>query len=479
MQKILNFIGGDMMEPLAGEYFENEDPSIGKAYSLVPDSDESDLEHAVKAAKKAFPHWRDMHAALRAGAMHKLADLIEENAAEFARAECIDNGRPLSQCSAANIARGIANLHFFADEGQKFAGENFKSGKIESYTLPQPIGVVATISPWNLPMLLFTWKFAPALAAGNCVIAKPSEVTPMTAYMLSELVNDSGIPRGVFNVIHGKGAKIGAAITKHPDIPAISFTGGTSTGTEIYSTAAKQLKKVSLELGGKNPTIVFEDADIETASDGALAAAFSNQGQICLCGSRLLIQESIYERFKIALLRKLPNIKIGDPLEADTQHGPMVSKAHMEKVLGYIDLAVKEGGRIAAGGKRHIVDGRCKDGYFIEPTIIEKLPPDCRTNQEEIFGPVVTLLPFKTEEDAIAIANSTQYGLAASIWTQDDARAKRVSAKIESGIVWVNCWNVRDLNTPFGGVKKSGIGREGGRRAMEFFTEEKTVSRMV
>jgi aminomuconate-semialdehyde/2-hydroxymuconate-6-semialdehyde dehydrogenase len=479
MQKILNFIGGDLMEPLAGQYFENEDPSTGKAYSLVPDSDEKDLELAVSAAKKAFPQWRDMHSALRAGVMHKLADLIEENAADFARAECIDNGRPLSACITSNIARCIANLHFFADEGHKFAGENFKSGKIESYTLPQPIGVVATISPWNLPMLLFTWKFAPALAAGNCVIAKPSEVTPMTAYMLSALVNEAGIPRGVFNVLHGKGAKIGAAITKHPGIPAISFTGGTATGTEIYSAAAKQLKKVSLELGGKNPTIIFEDADIDAASDGALAAAFSNQGQICLCGSRLLIQESIYERFKIALLRKVANIKMGDPLEEDTQHGAMVSKAHMEKVLGYIDLAVKEGGKVLTGGQRHIVNGRCKDGYFIEPTIIEGLPSNCRTNQEEIFGPVVTLIPFKSEEEALAIANNTEYGLAASVWTKDDTRAKRIAAKVESGIVWLNCWNVRDLNTPFGGVKKSGIGREGGRRALEFFTEEKTVTRVV
>jgi aminomuconate-semialdehyde/2-hydroxymuconate-6-semialdehyde dehydrogenase len=479
MHKIHNFIGGDLMDPLAGQYFENEDPSIGKAYCLVPDSDEKDLEHAVKAAQKAFPHWRDMHAAERAGAMHKLADLIEENHELFARAECIDNGRPLPQCRTANIARAIANLHFFADEGHKFAGENFHSGKIESYTLPQPIGVVATISPWNLPLLLLTWKFAPALAAGNCVIAKPSEITPMTAYLLSGLVNDAGFPRGVLNIIHGKGAKIGAAITKHPDIPAISFTGGTATGTEIYSTAAKQLKKVSLELGGKNPTIVFEDADIATAVDGALAAAFSNQGQICLCGSRLLIHESIYERFKIALLRKVAEIKIGDPLEPETQHGALVSKAHMEKVLDYIVLAVKEGGKILSGGSRLVIDGRCKDGYFIGPTVIEGLPANCRTNQEEIFGPVVTLMPFKTEEEALAIANGTEYGLSASIWTQDEARAKRVSAKIESGIVWVNCWNVRDLQTPFGGVKKSGIGREGGRRALEFFTEEKTVSRIV
>ena len=479
MEKILNFIGGDLMEPLAGQYFENEDPSIGKAYSLVPDSDEDDLALAVKAAKKAFPHWRDMHAAERAGAMHKLADLIEENQAEFARAECIDNGRPITSCSTVNIARGIANLHFFADEGHKFAGEKFKSDKIESYTLPQPIGVVATISPWNLPMLLFTWKFAPALATGNCVIAKPSEVTPMTAYMLSELANEAGIPRGVFNVIHGKGAKIGAAITKHPDIHAISFTGGTATGTEIYGIAARQLKKVSLELGGKNPTIVFEDSDFDKAVEGAMAAAFSNQGQICLCGSRLLIHESIYERFKTALIRQAREIKISDPLESGTQHGPMVSKTHMEKVLGYIDLAQKEGGKILVGGQRRMVDGRCKDGYFIEPTIIEGLPANCRTNQEEIFGPVVTLIPFKTEEEAVALANSTEYGLAASVWTKDDARAKRVAAKIESGIVWVNCWNVRDLHTPFGGVKKSGVGREGGRRAMEFFTEEKTISRVA
>ena len=479
MQKILNFIGGDLMEPLAGQYFENEDPSIGKVYSRVPDSDESDLALAVKAAKKAFPHWRDMHPALRAGVMHKLADLIEENQADFARAECIDNGRPLSSCSTANIARSIANLHFFADAGRDFAGSIFKAGNLESYTLPQPFGVVATISPWNLPLLLFTWKLAPALAAGNCVIAKPSEVTPMTAYMLSALANEAGIPRGVLNVVHGRGAKIGAAITKHPDIPAISFTGGTVTGTEIYSTAAKQLKKVSLELGGKNPTIVFEDADFEAAVEGAAAAAFSNQGQICLCGSRLLIQESIYERFKIALIRKAESIKIGDPLEADTQHGATVSKSHMEKVLGYIDLAKKEGGVVLTGGKRRIVEGRCKEGYFIEPTIIEGLPPTCRANQEEIFGPVVTLIPFGMEEEAVAIANSTEYGLAASVWTKDDARAKRVSAKIESGIVWLNCWNVRDLNTPFGGVKKSGVGREGGRRAMEFFTEEKTITRSV
>lgn len=479
MKKILNFIGGAMMEPLAGQYFETEDPALGKPYALVPDSDEHDLEIAVKAARKAFPHWRDMHDAERAGLLHKLADLIDENKDEFAKAECIDNGRPLEACRAANVARGIANLHFFADLARDFGGEKYKSGTIESYTLPQPIGVVATISPWNLPLLLFTWKFAPALAVGNCVIAKPSEVTPMTAFMLSELCNDAGLPHGVFNVVHGKGAKIGAAITKHPGIPAVSFTGGTVTGTEIYAATARQLKKVSLELGGKNPTIVFDDADFDEAVEGAIAAGFSNQGQICLCGSRLLVHEKIYDRFRAEFVSKARHINIGDPLVPQTQHGPMVSKAHMEKVLGYIDLAREEGGNILTGGKRHIVEGRCKDGYFIEPTVIEGLPANCRTNQEEIFGPVVTILPFKTEEEAVTLANGTDYGLAASVWTQDKAKADRVAAKLESGIVWQNCWNMRDLNTPFGGVKKSGIGREGGRRAMEFFTEEKTISRII
>lgn len=476
MQKILNFIDGKMVEPVSGQFFDNEDPATGQTYSHVPDSDGKDLDRAVAAAKKAFPLWRDMTAEARSAVMHRLADLLEKNQEKFARAECIDNGRPLSFCLSANIARSIANLRIYAEAGKSFGGEKFLSDKVESYTLRQPFGVIATISPWNLPLMLFTWKIAPALASGNCIIAKPSEVTPMTAYMLSALANEAGFPKGVFNVIHGKGAKIGAAITKHPEIPAISFTGGTVTGTEIYSTAAKQLKKVSLELGGKNPNIVFEDADFDAALEGAKTAAFSNQGQICLCGSRLLVQESIYQKFRDALVKKAAATQIGDPLESGTQHGPMVSKPHMEKVLGYIDLAEKEGGTILTGGKRRIIEGRCRDGYFIEPTVIEGLSAACRTNQEEIFGPVVTIMPFKTEEEAITIANSTPYGLAASIWTKDAVRARRVAAKIDSGIVWVNCWNLRDLNTPFGGVKKSGVGREGGRRAMEFFTEEKTVS---
>jgi aminomuconate-semialdehyde/2-hydroxymuconate-6-semialdehyde dehydrogenase len=473
---ISNFIGGELVAPLAGHYFDNIDPAIGAAYSSVPDSDANDLDRAVAAAKKAFPAWRATPAAARAAMLNTLADLIDARKDEFIRAESIDTGKPVWLTSSVDIPRSAANLRVFADAAIHFSGQNFEKENSKSYTLRQPVGVVATISPWNLPLLLFTWKLAPALASGNCVIAKPSEVTPMTAYLLSTLINEAGFPKGVFNILHGKGANIGAAITRHPDIAAISFTGGTSTGTEIYSGASKLLKKVSLELGGKNPTIIFEDADWLTTVEGAKVAAFTNQGQVCLCGSRILVQKSIYDTFRKDFVEKTKSITIGDPLDAATRHGATVSKPHMEKVLSYIELAQKEGGKILVGGNRRTVEGRCKDGYFIEPTVIEGLAPDCRTNQEEIFGPVVTLIPFKTEEEALRIANGTQYGLAASVWTKDSARAKRVAGAIDSGIVWINCWNLRDLDTPFGGMKKSGVGREGKQRAMEFFTEEKTVT---
>jgi aminomuconate-semialdehyde/2-hydroxymuconate-6-semialdehyde dehydrogenase len=474
MITIQNFIGGELVA--AKRIFDNVDPATGAVYSQVPDSDDKDLEMAVVAAKKAFPSWRNTRPEARAAMLSKLADLIEARAEEFVRAECIDTGKPITLARAVDIPRGIANLRAFADAAKTFGGQNFEKENSKSYTLRQAIGVVSTISPWNLPLLLFTWKMAPALAAGNCVISKPSEVTPMTAFLLSQLVNEAGFPKGVVNIVHGKGANIGAAITRHPDISAISFTGGTSTGIDIYSNAAKHLKKVSLELGGKNPTIIFGDSEWSTTLEGAKAGAFTNQGQVCLCGSRILVQESIYEKFKKDFVAKTEEIVIGDPLDALTKHGATVSKPHMEKVLSYIDLAKQEGGKILTGGKRRMMNGRCKDGYFIEPTVIEGLDPNCRTNQEEIFGPVVTLLPFKTEEEVLAIANSTQYGLSASVWTGDDARAKRMAVGIDSGIVWINCWNLRDLDTPFGGMKKSGVGREGKQRAMEFFTEEKTVT---
>jgi aminomuconate-semialdehyde/2-hydroxymuconate-6-semialdehyde dehydrogenase len=474
--RILNFVAGEHREPVSRQYFDNVDPAVGRAYGLVPDSDKSDLDIAVTAARRAFPAWRDTAAESRAAMLTKLADLVEHRLEDFVRAECIDTGKPLWLCRTVDIPRSIANLRAFAGAARTFAGQSFQNEFSQSYTLRQPLGVVATISPWNLPLLLFTWKLAPALAAGNCVIAKPSEVTPMTAYLLSQLVNEAGFPKGVVNILHGKGAKIGAAITTHPDIAAISFTGGTATGMEIYNNAARQFKKVSLELGGKNPTIIFDDADWSKAVEGAKTAAFANQGQVCLCGSRILVQASVYDKFKTDFIEQAKGIVIGDPLNETTRHGAMVSRAHMDKVLRCIDVAREEGGSILLGGKRRTLEGRCGDGYFIEPTLIEGLSPTCRTNQEEIFGPVVTLIPFATEDEALRIANSTTYGLACSVWTQNPERAHRVAARIESGIVWINCWNVRDLDTPFGGVKKSGIGREGKWRAMEFFTDEKTVT---
>lgn len=471
----MNLIGGKLQAPVSGEFFDNENPATGEVFSQVPDSDERDLKLAVMAAREAFPVWRDMGAEKRAAVMFRLADLIEERMDDFVFAESADNGKPASLARMADIPRAITNLRFFAELGTMFGGDVYESDKAHSYTLRQPFGVVATISPWNLPLLLFTWKLAPALASGNCVIAKPSEATPLTAFMLSELAGEAGFPPGVLNVIHGKGPKIGAAITAHPGIPAISFTGGTATGKAIYSAAAPLLKKVSLELGGKNPTIVFEDSDPDLALQGAKIAGFTNQGQICLCGSRILVQESIYEQFRDEFVAQIKALTIGDPLSPEVMMGAMVSKAHMEKVLGYIDLAVQEGGKILCGGNRHVSRGRCENGYFIQPTVIEGLAPDCRTNQEEIFGPVVTLIPFKDEDEAVEIANCTSYGLAATVWTEDAERAKRVSERLESGIVWINCWNLRDLRTPFGGMKQSGVGREGGMRALEFFTEEKTV----
>jgi aminomuconate-semialdehyde/2-hydroxymuconate-6-semialdehyde dehydrogenase len=474
--KILNFIGGQLKEPAAGAYFDTIDPATGQAYGLVPDSGAEDLEEALAAARAAFPGWRDTPPERRAALLNRLADLIERDLEDFIRAESIDNGKPVSLARAVDIPRGAANFRAFADAALKFGGESFEKENSQSYTLRQPLGTVAAISPWNLPLLLFTWKCAPALAAGNCLIAKPSEITPMTAFLLSKLINEAGFPPGVFNVLHGRGAKIGAAITAHPGIAAISFTGGTATGRQIYKSAAENLTKVSLELGGKNPTIVFADCDFGKTVAGAVAAAFTNQGQVCLCGSRLFVQESLYENFKTAFLEKTRAIKIGDPLDPATQHGATVSKEHMEKILSYIDLARQEGGTVLAGGRRRLLEGRCKNGYFIEPTVIEGLPATCRTNQEEIFGPVVALIPFKDEADALEMANATQYGLAASVWTADDARARRMAERLESGIVWINCWNLRDLDTPFGGVKKSGVGREGKWRAMQFFTEEKTVT---
>jgi aminomuconate-semialdehyde/2-hydroxymuconate-6-semialdehyde dehydrogenase len=476
MQKILNYINGELLSPVSEKYLENIDPSTGKVYSLCADSDERDVALATEAALAAFPAWSNTAASERSKIMLKIATLIEENLDALSLAESIDQGKPLWLAKNGEIPRAQANIHFFGTAIEHFASEAHPMGNHAlNYTLRTPIGVVACISPWNLPLYLFTWKIAPALAAGNCVVAKPSEITPMTAFLFSKICIEAGLPKGVLNIVHGLGPKVGAALTAHPNIPVISFTGGTKTGAEIARVAAPMFKKLSLELGGKNPNIIFADCDFEKTVKESVRASFTNQGEICLCGSRIYIEASIYDKFKTAFVEEVKKLKVGDPLLPQTKVGAIASQLHYEKILSYIALAKEEGGTILYGGKPAEVEERCKDGYFIEPTVVEGLNHLCRTNQEEIFGPVVTLQRFESEEEVIGFANSNNYGLACIIFTENLTRAHRVAASVKSGIVWVNCWLLRDLRTPFGGVKQSGVGREGGWEALRFFTEPKNV----
>jgi aminomuconate-semialdehyde/2-hydroxymuconate-6-semialdehyde dehydrogenase len=471
-----NYINGALAAPTNNKYIDGYEPATGKVYTQIPDSVDADVQLAVDAATKAFPIWSNLSNLERSKYLRKISELIEKKLPELAKAESVDNGKPLKLASSVDIPRAVDNFHFFATAIEHFASEShFMEQTAINYTLRRPIGVVGCISPWNLPLYLFTWKIAPALATGNCVVAKPSEITPMTAYLLAEICIEAGLPAGVLNILHGTGPNVGSAIVSHPKIKAISFTGGTSTGKNIASIAAPMFKKLSLELGGKNPNIIFEDCDFDAMLKTTVHSSFANQGQICLCGSRIFVQKSIYEKFKNAFVEKVSQLKIGDPL-TDVNIGAVVSKAHQEKILSYIQLAKEEGGNILFGGNKFIPnDERCREGYFVEPTIIENLDYRCRTNQEEIFGPVVTITPFDTEEEVLTMANSTEYGLASSIWTNNLQKAHRVAERIESGIVWVNCWLLRDLRTPFGGVKSSGVGREGGWEALRFFTEPKNV----
>lgn len=472
-----NYINGELVEPVSKKYFDNFEPATGQVYSQIPDSDKEDIELAYKAAEEAFPDWSNTSLDFRFETIMKLVRLIEKNHTKLAEAESMDNGKPIKLASKVDIPRAAANFKFFANAITQFASEshNMPGDDTINYTLRQPIGVVGCISPWNLPLYLFTWKIAPAIAAGNTVVAKPSEITPYTAFLLSELAIEAGFPKGVLNIVHGLGGKVGDAITRHPGIKAISFTGGTSTGKTISSIAAPMFKKLSLELGGKNPNIIFADADLDKAVGTSVLSSFANQGQICLCGSRIFIERSIYEEFRHRFLAKVSTLKVGDPNESDSNLGAVVSQDHFGKILEYIELAKEEGGTILAGGNAVHIEGRCSEGWFVEPTVIEGLDYKCRTQQEEIFGPVVTLTPFDTEEDVLTMANSTEYGLAATVWTENVNKAHRVASKLHSGIVWINCWLVRDLRTPFGGMKNSGIGREGGFEALKFFTEAKNI----
>ena len=440
------------------------------------------MEAAVQAAQKAFPTWSVTPVEERFKILNRIAELINENLDELALAETNDNGKPLWLSKQVDIPRASANFRFFATGIMHFATESHNmEDKAINYTLRQPLGIVGCISPWNLPLYLFTWKIAPALAAGNCVLAKPSEVTPVTAFLLSKICNEAGLPPGVLNILHGTGQGVGEAIVVHPDVKAISFTGSTKAGERIASIAAPKFKKLSLELGGKNPNIIFADVANHEGSwkkmlYNTIRSSFANQGEICLCGSRILIEETIYEKFKQDFIDWInKGLKVGDPLEEESKQGAIVSKVHFDKIMHCIDTAKQEGGKILCGGNAVKLTGRCANGYFIQPTVIEGLGPNCKTNQEEIFGPVVTLQSFKTEEEAIALANATQYGLAASIWTNGISKANRVAAKVECGIIWINCWLLRDLRTPFGGMKNSGVGREGGWEALRFFTEAKNI----
>jgi aminomuconate-semialdehyde/2-hydroxymuconate-6-semialdehyde dehydrogenase len=476
VEKVKNYINGKLLAPVSQQYIENVNPATGEVYALIPDSDEGDLALAVEAAKNAFPVWASTSQQERSKILVQIAALIEKYSEKLALAESIDNGKPLSLAKTMDIPRAAANFHFYGTAIlHEFSESHFTNPIAINYTLRKPLGIVGCISPWNLPLYLFTWKIAPALAAGNCVIAKPSEITPMTAYLLSEICIEAGLPKGVLNLVHGYGHKIGQAIAEHPEIPAISFTGGTATGKKIALAGASLFKKISLELGGKNPNIIFADANFENALTTSLRSSFANQGQICLCGSRIFIQKSIYEQFRDAFVKRVKQLKVGDPLEEGTDLGAVVSKAHQEKVLSYIALAQEEGGQILIGGKAISLSGRCKNGFFIAPTVIEGLSAYCRTNQEEIFGPVVTLIPFESKEEVVDLANCTPYGLAAMIWTENLTTAHYVAHHLQSGIIWINCWLLRDLRTPFGGMKSSGLGREGGFEALRFFTEEKNI----
>lgn len=473
---IENYINGQLVPPVSGAYIDNIEPATGKVYGKIPDSDSRDVQMAYESAQKAFAGWSGLSLENRSAWLMKLAQAIEDNAEMLAQAETKDNGKPIHLSTHIDIPRAVSNFRFFAHALTQYSSQSHHmSREAINYTLRQPLGVVGCIAPWNLPLYLLTWKVAPALAAGNTVVAKPTEVTPYTAYLLSGICRDIGFPEGVLNFVHGTGPKAGEPIIVHPGIKAISFTGGTATGKRIAEIASPLFKKLSLELGGKNPTIIFNDCDYEQMLATTIRSSFANQGQICLCGSRIYVHHNLYEKFKKDFVERVSRLEVGDPMDLKTKTGAVVSKSHMEKILSYIQLAREEGGQILTGGQQIRLRNRCEDGYFVAPTIIEGLETGCRTNQEEIFGPVVTIAPFESEEEVLQYANGTHYGLAATLWTENLSRAHRMAEKLEFGIVWINCWLLRDLRTPFGGVKNSGVGREGGFEALNFFTEPKNV----
>jgi len=473
---ILNFVGGRFTPPASGKYLDDVNPATGEVIARIPDSDAADLEPAVAAAVAAFPDWRKRGAAERSAILLRLADLIAKNAEELARLESLDNGKPIALARRMDIPRAEQNFRFFATAILHTTDEaHFTDDRALNYTLRQPIGIAGLISPWNLPLYLLSWKIAPAIAAGNCCIAKPSEMTPLTANRLAELSLEAGVPPGVINIVHGLGPKIGDAITAHPQIPVISFTGGTKTGAAVMRSAGPLFKKISLELGGKNPNIIFADAELDQAVETTVQSSFANQGEICLCGSRILVERSIYDRFVERFVARTRRLTIGDPQLDSTELGALVSRDHLAKVESYVAIAREEGEVLCGGSRPASLPASLQNGFFLEPAIVAVPDRNCRIMQEEIFGPVVTVTPFDSEEEAISIANGTRYGLSASLWTTRLDRAHRVAAALDAGTIWVNTWLLRDLRVPFGGMKESGVGREGGLESLHFFSETKNV----
>ena len=480
MEVLSNFINGDYVNPKSNNYLDVFEPATGQVYCQVPNSNGDDIHLAVNSAIDAFPEWSSLSLDERSLYLKTIAEMIESRLDEFAKYESRDTGKPISLARSVDIPRAVSNFRFFAEYASQFEFEfNINNDSSHNTVIRSPLGPVGCISPWNLPLYLFTWKIAPALITGNTVVAKPSELTPFTAFKFGEICKDAGLPAGVLNIIHGQGLTAGDALISHSGIKAISFTGGTATGKVIATKSAPMFKKISLEMGGKNPAVVFSDCDYDAMLETVVKSSFSNQGQICLCSSRIMVEENIYNKFRKDFVEKVSALIVGDPIEDSTQIGSITSKPHLDKVMTYIELAQEEGGTILTGGKQVNIKGRCEGGWFVEPTVIDGLINSCRTNQEEIFGPIVTIIPFKDEGEAIDIANDTEYGLSATIWTEDIDKATRVARNIDAGVIWINCWLVRNLRTPFGGMKQSGMGREGGTEILNFFTEPKNICEQI
>ncbi len=477
-----NYVDGQFCVADSDGWFDDINPANGEKIAQIAIADKPLIDKAVSAAHRALKgEWGQMDMVDRLACLRKIADAIDARFDDFVQAEIADTGKPLSQARTLDIPRGTANFRIFADLMQADAGESYRGrapdGRMTlNYSLRKPMGVIAIVAPWNLPFLLATWKLAPALAVGNVVVIKPSEETPASVTLLAEIFDAVGVPAGVFNVVHGFGKDCaGEFLTQHPDIDAITFTGETSTGKVIMQAAAKGVKPISFELGGKNAAIVFADADFDKAVAGIARSTFFNCGQVCLCTERIYVERSIFKDFVVALKQKAEAIKIGDPYTEGTEMGPLVSHGHRDKVLGYFDVALKEGATFVTGGAVPKLGNESDQGAFVMPTIWTGLAEDSTCVKQEIFGPVCHICPFDTEEEAIELANDTQYGLASAIWTENLSRAHRVAPQLETGIVWVNCWFVRDLRTPFGGVKMSGIGREGGRHSLDFYSEPMNI----